>query len=87
MVSPHTIQLLTDLGEIREYKHTEYENDELQKALAIHGDILARLENPTKYTWFYQAGLKMGPMLTILFDLNRKVFIYGGVYNVLLDIY
>ena len=50
LVAPHTIKLLTDIGEIKEYKHTEMDNDELQMALKIHGDILARLENPTKYT-------------------------------------
>ena len=49
-VSPHTMKLLTDIREIKEYKQAEMDNDELQKALKIHGDILARLENPTKYT-------------------------------------
>lgn len=50
LVAPHTIKLLTDIREIKGYKQTELDNDELQKALKIHGDILARLENPTKYT-------------------------------------
>ena len=50
MVAPHTMKLLTDIREIKGYKQSELDNDELQKALQIHGDILARLENPTKYT-------------------------------------
>jgi len=49
-VAPHTMKLLTDIREITEYKQAEMDNDELQKALKIHGDILARLENPTKFT-------------------------------------
>ena len=50
MVAPHTMKLLTDIREIKGYKQSELDNDELQRALQIHGDILARLENPTKYT-------------------------------------
>ena len=50
MVAPHTMKLLTDIREIKGYRQSELDNDELQKALQIHGDILARLENPTKYT-------------------------------------
>ena len=50
MVAPHTIKLLTDIREIKEYKQAEVDDDEIQKVLEIHGDILARLENPTKYT-------------------------------------
>lgn len=50
LIAPHTIKLLTDIREIKGYKQTEMDNAELQKALKIHGDILARLENPTKYT-------------------------------------
>eukprot|EP00794_Sanderia_malayensis_P012065 gene12065-13308_t len=49
MVAPHTIKLLTDIREIKQYKKTELDNSEIEKALEIHGDILARLENPTKY--------------------------------------
>lgn len=49
-VAPHTMKLLTDIREIKDYKQAEMDNDELQKALKIHGDILARLENPTKFT-------------------------------------
>ncbi len=49
MVAPHTIKLLTDIREIKDYKQSELDNDELEKALEIHCDILARLENPTKY--------------------------------------
>ena len=50
LVAPHTMKLLTDIREIKDFKQAEIDNDELQKALKIHGDILARLENPTKYT-------------------------------------
>ena len=50
MVAPHTIKLLTDIGELKEYKHNDLEDSKLQNDLSIHADILARLENPTKFS-------------------------------------
>lgn len=49
MIHPYTIQLLTDIGELKSYQHNTIEYDKFQQDLKVHADILARLENPMAF--------------------------------------
>lgn len=49
MISPNTIKLLTDIGELKNYEHNTLDSSQIEKNLQIHADILARLENPSAF--------------------------------------
>lgn len=48
LMEPKTLKLLSDLGEIKNYKQT-LDHTQMEKNLKQHADILAQLENPTAF--------------------------------------
>jgi hypothetical protein len=49
-MEPKTLQLLTSIGEIKQYQENTLQSSQIQKDLKTHADILARLENPTAFS-------------------------------------
>lgn len=49
MMASRTVKLLTDIGEFKSFEKDTLQDNELKKNLQIHGDILARLENPKAF--------------------------------------